>query len=504
MSEAEEQVFETTVEGDASTASHHPWKPGSAPLKVPLDAQLSGFPDASTLLVCSTGPNASLSEAAIRAALDGTFAGELEGLAGGRGYLLKCSSTLEAEKALAALSEADIKGEAGEVVGIHASWTGHDFSETPTARLAAVATDRFTVAYADRPATLDPPAEITQNVLERGTMEMASALEMFRGRAFPSEASIGPKELLEAPEDRLLRLKAELSDLQSDLRRAADEEKGRAAEATAESVRIQAWEALAVDAAALEAQADEVAADPSTTFTVAGVDQNLTSSLEAALARLEGRDASSADDSGKHASGNSGAARLLATLDTRLQRLERVVGLAQRSSSGTSKSGSSLRAQLEALETRIRALDGAALKDLENAARAASRELEALRTARKDPSGAGGAAGAWKDAEEAAKIDGLWDSVCRWDGFADELPTLLRRFRALHTLHSEAAMFSQRLRDVEASQNETVTATAETRKILAETQQSLAENVRTVQANLAALGERMERLSERMAHLPGK
>ena len=176
-------------------------------------------------------------------------------------------------------------------------------------------------------------------------------------------------------------------------------------------------------------------------------------------------------------------------LERRVSALETMLGYASNllDTEGSSRSsgGSSsfpLVETVSRLEKRVALLDPATLDTLRTKAGQLKSDLEAAQKIK-------GSAQEQQALAAAAKVDGLFERVERVRVAAEEVPALVLRLKTLEHVHSSAALFTQRLDQMERSVGSLSDELKSNGAVLASLSEGLKENVKTIK-DLAATRKR--------------
>ena len=168
-------------------------------------------------------------------------------------------------------------------------------------------------------------------------------------------------------------------------------------------------------------------------------------------------------------------------LERRVSALETMLGYASNlldteGSARSSSSGSSsfpLVETVSRLEKRVALLDPATLDTLRTKAGQLKSDLEASQKIK-------GSAQEQQMLAAAAKVDGLFERVERVRVAAEEVPALVLRLKTLEHVHSSAALFTQRLDQMERSVGALSDELKSNGAVLASLSEGLKENVKTI------------------------
>ncbi|KAJ1979764.1 hypothetical protein H4R35_001388 [Dimargaris xerosporica] len=106
------------------------------------------------------------------------------------------------------------------------------------------------------------------------------------------------------------------------------------------------------------------------------------------------------------------------------------------------------------------------------------------------------------DDEALDKINHLFNLVGKIDPLVETTPTLVTRLQSLQSLHREATLYTQTLRQCSADQTRIGDEMNTLRDIATQLQGNIKDNTATIEANMASLDQRIEALAQRMANLP--
>ncbi|KAJ1977048.1 hypothetical protein H4R34_003738 [Dimargaris verticillata] len=249
------------------------------------------------------------------------------------------------------------------------------------------------------------------------------------------------------------------------------------------------------------------------------------------LAQLQGHTAST--DSSASAGSTAATPRttsalspeMLGQLERRVAELEALLGQGASTSGLTATASASLPAPIDpgvgpqgvlatmrTLEAKISILaQPRHLESLSRRAKALTQEFDILAAARDKSqqaaiataaSGTTHTIGNAIDDEVLDKINHLFDLVGKIDPLVETTPALVTRLQSLQSLHREATLYTQTLRQCSTDQTRIDDEMNTLRDIATQLQGNIKDNTATIEANMASLDQRIETLAQRMANLP--
>jgi len=168
---------------------------------------------------------------------------------------------------------------------------------------------------------------------------------------------------------------------------------------------------------------------------------------------------------------------------------------------GQPTGGPSLTSTVTELRDKITLLDAGRLDGVQQRMKALLPQLEAAaaagtaagRAQTSDPKS--GAAVNTTPATEK-KINDLYEVMNRWDLVSQQLPALVSRLSALHSLHEESLNFSTTLSKLETEQQAMSSLLKDNLNLLGKVDTSFKENMNIIQKNVTTLEERFKNLAK--------
>ncbi|KAJ1650786.1 hypothetical protein IWQ61_008497 [Dispira simplex] len=187
----------------------------------------------------------------------------------------------------------------------------------------------------------------------------------------------------------------------------------------------------------------------------------------------------------------------LGTLEKRLAELEGLVGISVHDEVQSLTQEGSVLDTLYNLEDKVRLLaQPRHLESLSRRAKMLTQEFEKLTAARASRGNQEGI-----DDEVLDKVNRLFDMVQRVEPLIETTPAIIARLQSLQSVHLEATLVSQTLRQCSDEQ----TSISEELKVLQEIserlQSSIVENTSTIEENVQNLDERIKSLHQRIDKL---
>eukprot|EP01138_Halocafeteria_seosinensis_P008453 gb/GECG01008638.1/.p1 GENE.gb/GECG01008638.1/~~gb/GECG01008638.1/.p1 ORF type:complete len:413 (+),score=83.49 gb/GECG01008638.1/:1-1239(+) len=192
---------------------------------------------------------------------------------------------------------------------------------------------------------------------------------------------------------------------------------------------------------------------------------------------------------------NTGAAALVETkfLDTlrglsrRIDQVESVTGTHPPTFSNTNnvdQPTDTLADQVKKLEEQIALLDPSKMKQCADKARELSSDLQEIRKSM----------AAHSSQSHVDRIQRICERIEKWDAVVESLPSIADRLSTLHVLHTEAALFSQRLHTLEQTRSTVEERLQEDAELLKTIKQQLSENMSTILTQVESIDKRIEGL----------
>jgi nuclear migration protein JNM1 len=305
-----------------------------------------------------------------------------------------------------------------------------------------------------------------------------AAFEVFAGKTFHQQQTLftladSVERRAESPMQRFARLRGELDDLSRDLDSMV---KGEAdGEATV-------WSVLKQEARQMIAKLVELEDHSGAKLYKSKADSLAQRFDEVSSKILKNVGAAPAPAPSPSSSAPADYSEVVA-LERRVSALETMLGYASNlldtegsARSSSSSSGSSsfpLVETVSRLEKRVALLDPATLDTLRTKAGQLKNDLEASQKIK-------GSAQEQQTLAAAAKVDGLFERVERVRVAAEEVPALVLRLKTLEHVHSSAALFTQRLDQMERSVGALSDELKSNGAVLASLSEGLKENVKTI------------------------
>eukprot|EP00565_Helicotheca_tamesis_P006211 CAMPEP_0185724586 /NCGR_PEP_ID=MMETSP1171-20130828/1023_1 /TAXON_ID=374046 /ORGANISM="Helicotheca tamensis, Strain CCMP826" /LENGTH=375 /DNA_ID=CAMNT_0028392467 /DNA_START=106 /DNA_END=1233 /DNA_ORIENTATION=+ len=322
-----------------------------------------------------------------------------------------------------------------------------------------------------------------------GTINATSAFEVFSGKVFSSSSSMKHVDKGETPLEKLARLEAEVSSLESDLSSSPHSSSITKSKEGDEALRTMAKE-LAVRLSSINVRENMVSRQENLTELV----QLEMDKLSAAAKKEEGKEGVSAESNkivyelyGNAAS----AAAAPSNLEERLRKLELLLGSSSKDGDATVTVLKRLE-QAENLATRV---DEASLEKAAARAKVIRVDLEAAAKARLKLTALNSNKSSTTTTDDDSKtISTLYDQLQSLENMTRYLPAVVSRLQDLALLHTTSANFATRLSQVEQMADTSEKMMKDVEMALEKMGEGLEENVRVVKENVMVLDERMKAL----------
>jgi len=170
----------------------------------------------------------------------------------------------------------------------------------------------------------------------------------------------------------------------------------------------------------------------------------------------------------------------VAALESSIADIERQLGVLEPDSPF-----SDLQSAVEQLHKRLSLLDAQKLDSIRNGVHKVMGDLEQALAKKAELEGSGA------DPELDKKVSRLYDLCHRWSGAASSLPALVSRLQTLQALHQQSASFASRLGALEKQQDELAGLLDATSIAVQELGVSMQENMRIMKDNMQSLEEKI-------------
>jgi len=181
----------------------------------------------------------------------------------------------------------------------------------------------------------------------------------------------------------------------------------------------------------------------------------------------------------------------LPALESRISKIERLVGTSRGVSPDTAGSFPDIWTGLNEVERKLSTLDTQKLDATQRRVKGLMTEITELEvlenrlSLNKSPLSAG----------HLAKIDGIWNVISRWDSSAQQLPNVIGRLQSLKDLHEESAAVVGRLQALEHQQDLIDRTLNFDKESLSKFSATFAANAKVMQENIALIESRIAKLN---------
>ncbi|XP_038609056.1 dynactin subunit 2 isoform X1 [Tachyglossus aculeatus] len=148
--------------------------------------------------------------------------------------------------------------------------------------------------------------------------------------------------------------------------------------------------------------------------------------------------------------------------------------------------GSCLMETVELLQTKVSALDLAALDQVEARLQSVLGKVNEIAKHK----------AALEDADTQSKVHQLYQAVQRWSPVASALPKVVQRLLTVKQLHEQAMQVGQLLTHLDTTQQLVAGSLKDNVTLLAQVQTTMRENLQTVEGNFASIDARIKQLQK--------
>uniref|UniRef100_A0A6I8NNL3 Dynactin subunit 2 n=1 Tax=Ornithorhynchus anatinus TaxID=9258 RepID=A0A6I8NNL3_ORNAN len=148
--------------------------------------------------------------------------------------------------------------------------------------------------------------------------------------------------------------------------------------------------------------------------------------------------------------------------------------------------GSCLMETVELLQTKVSALDLAALDQVEARLQSVLGKVNEIAKHK----------AALEDADTQSKVHQLYQAVQRWSPVASALPEVVQRLITVKQLHEQAMQVGQLLTHLDTTQQLVAGSLKDNVTLLAQVQTTMRENLQTVEGNFASIDARIKQLQQ--------